>query len=132
MPRDSNEEMSETMPGPVRTGVHELEIATEALITLLDHIETTADNQSDIDMLVQVVPCCVEITGLLAALAGRLGALALSLVDMSGGRSAQRAAEERMADIAADLGTMRSLLHRVTLVAAPALADLRQIPARAR
>jgi hypothetical protein len=130
MPRDSNEEMSETMPGSLRSGVHELEIATEALITLLDHVETTADSQSDVDMLVQVVPCCVEITGLLAALAGRLGGLAMSLVDMSGGKPTQPAAEDMMADIAADLSTMRSLLYRVTLVAAPALADLRQIPAR--
>jgi hypothetical protein len=132
MPRDSNEEMSETMPGSVRTDVHELEIATEALITLLDHIETTADSQSDIDVLVQVMPCCVKVTGLLAALAERLAALAMSLVDMPAGRPTQRATEDMMADIAADLSAMRSLLHRVTLVAAPALADLRQIPARAR
>jgi hypothetical protein len=65
---------------------------------LLDHLDATADGQSDIDVPVQVVPCRVEM----------------------------------MADIAADLSTMRSLLHRVTLVAAPPLADLRRIPASAR
>lgn len=112
------------MPVSVRTDVHELEIATGALITLLDHVETTAGSRSDVDVLVQAVPCCVEVAGLLAALAGRLGALAMSLVDLS----SRPAAEEMMADIAADLSTMRSLLHRVTLVAAPTLADLRRIP----
>lgn len=120
------------MPGPVHADVHELEVATEALITLLDHVGTTADQPSDVDVLVHVVPCCVEVTGLLAALAGRLGTLATSLVDMSGGGPRRLAGEEMMADIAADLSTMRSLLHRVTLVAAPTLADLRQIPAGAR
>lgn len=118
------------MPASARTDVHELEAATEALITLLDHIGTAADDEADVDMLVQTVPCCVEVAGLLAALAGRLGTLATSLVDMSRGEPEQRAAEEMMADVAADLSTMRSLLHRVTLVAAPTLADPRHIQVR--
>lgn len=118
------------MSASVRPDVHELEVATDALITLLDHMETTAHGDADIDTLVQTVPCCVEVAGLLATLAGRLGALAMSLVDMSHGRHIHRAAEETMADVAADLSTMRSLLHRVTLVAAPTLTDLRAIPTR--
>jgi hypothetical protein len=118
------------MSASVRTDVHELEIATEALTALLDHIETTADGGADVDTLAQTVPCCVRIAGLLAALAGRLGTLTTSLVDMSRGEPAQRAAEETMADVAADLSTMRDLLHSVTLVAAPTLVDLRHITAR--
>lgn len=117
--------MSTTVPADVR----ELETATEALIALLDHLETATDTEAGLDTLVQTVPCCVEVAGLLATLAGRLGTLARSLVDMSHGRSVHRAAEETMADVAADLATMRSLLHRVTLVAAPTLTDLRRIPA---
>lgn len=120
------------MTTSVRSDIHELETATTALITLLDHIETTTDADADIDTLVQTVPCCVEVAGLLATLAGRLGTLAMSLVDMSHGRHLHRAAEETMADVAADLSTMRSLLHRVTLVAAPTLTDLRSIPAQRR
>jgi hypothetical protein len=118
------------MAASVRSDVHELEITTEALITLLDHIGTTAHGQADVDLLVRAVPCCVEVAGLLAALAGRLGGLAASLADLSRHEHAQEAAEETMADIAADLSSMRSLLHRVTLIAAPTLADLRRIPAR--
>lgn len=122
------------MPTSVRTDVHEVEMATVALITLLDHIHTTAESEADVDTLVQAVPCCVEVASQLAALAGRLGTLATSLVDMSsdmsGGAPTQHAAEETMADVAADLRTMRSLLHRVTLVAAPTLEDLRHLPAR--
>jgi hypothetical protein len=127
-----HEEMSETMPRSVRTDVHELETANQALITLTDHIEATTDSQSDVDTLVQVVPCCVEITDLLAVLTGRLGELAMSLVDLPGGGPTTGVTEEMMVDIAVDLETMRSLLYRATLVAAPALADLRRIPVRAQ
>lgn len=116
------------MSPPARTDVHELETATEALVTVLDRLQPTEDNHPDADLLVQALPCCVEVAGLLAALAGCLGALATSLSDMSDGAPAQRAADEMMADIAADLNTMRSLLHRATLVAAPTLADLRRLP----
>jgi hypothetical protein len=110
------------MPASRSTDVHELEIATDALVTALDNMDD-AEKRRDADVLVAAVPCCVEVAGLLAALAGRLGALALTMAGEPSG-----ATEEMMTDIAADLSTMRSLLHRVTLVAAPTLADLRRLP----
>lgn len=118
------------MPVSGRSDAHELRTATEALTTLLADIETTADRAADIDALARTVPCCVEAAGLLSALAGRLGALATALVDMSHDRRVHRAAEETMAEVAADLTTMRGLLHRVTAVATPAITDLRHVPAR--
>lgn len=110
------------MPASRSTDVHELEVVTDALVTALDNMDV-AESRRDADVLAEAVPCCVEAAGLLAAFAGRLGALALTLA-----REPSGATEGMMTDIAADLGTIRSLLHRVTLVAAPTLADLRRLP----
>ena len=82
---------------------------------------------SRIDPLIPAVPCCVEVAGLLAVLAGRLGALSGALADLSHGRHMHRAAEETMTQAAADLSTLCRLLHRVTLVNTPAPAGLRRI-----
>jgi hypothetical protein len=68
----------------------------------------------DLALMAGAVSGCVRVTGLLAALTGTLG------------EHAREPESVGLLDVAADLATMRSLLHRATLVAAPAVADLRR------
>lgn len=96
-------------PGP-RPGLDtEFAEVMRALSTVVADIERA--HLPDLDMLATAVPGCVRVTGLLASLAATLG---------------EHARESEHPDVAADLATMRSLLHRATLVAAPAIADLRR------
>jgi hypothetical protein len=113
--------------------VRKLASVSRALVTALDTIEATAVRQPGVDLLAEAVPGCVRLSGLLAALAGCLSELAHGLADASqvvvvdvAGRSTGNA----LADIAVELDLMRTLLHRATLAAAPALAGLRRIPHR--
>ena len=114
-----------TRSGLLRTIEDELAAATRALTAALDTIEDAAIRRPDVRVLADAAPGCVRLAGLLATLAGSLGALAQTLVD---GTPTEVPVTVVLADIAVDLATMRSLLHRATLVAAPALADLRQVP----
>lgn len=72
----------------------------------------------DLDLLAGAVPGCVRVTGLLASLTG-------TLAEHARESEAVGLSSVGLLDVAADLATMRSLLHRATLVAAPAIADLR-------
>jgi hypothetical protein len=114
--------------------VRELASASRALVTALDTIEATAVRQPDLDLLAEAVPGCVRLSGLLAALAGCLSELAHGLADASQVRViddvAGQSTGNALADIAVELDLMRTLLHRATLAAAPALAGLRRIPHR--
>lgn len=114
------------MPPSARADVRELEleIAATALTTFLDHIVVTAEEPSDGDLLARAVPCCIQVAGLLAVLTGRLATLADALYKQPADGVGPAAG--LMGDISADLDTMRNLLHRATLVGAPALADLRR------
>jgi hypothetical protein len=121
-----------TRPGRPAAGDGELASASRALVAALDTIESAAARRPGVDVLAEAMPGCVRVTGLVAALAGRLGQLAEALADAPAAdpRGPGPPAGDMMADIAADLTTMRSLLHRATLVAAPTLADLRRVQRR--
>lgn len=117
--------------------VDQLAAITRALAGAVDEIETVAAQRPDIDLLARSVPTCVHLAGLLASLIGSLGAVAEDItvclpgtvVDSVVGTVAESSPEPlgmALLDVAADLATMRSLLHRAALVAAPAVADLRR------
>jgi hypothetical protein len=114
-----------------------LTAVTRALSLAIDEIDTLAAEGPDIDLLARSIPTCIHIAGLLAALAGSLGAVAEDItvclpgtvVDSIVGTVVDSSPEPlgtALLDVAADLATMRSLLHRAALVAAPAVADLRR------
>jgi hypothetical protein len=100
----------------------ELTSAVRALLTAVDTIEAAAPGQPGVDLLAGALPSCVHLTGLVASLAGCLGALADELADAH----AALPGENPFADIAVDLATMRHFLHRATLAAAPTLSSVRR------
>lgn len=108
------------------TCVDELAAATRALLRALDKIENDTARQPSLELLAQALCGCMRPAGLLAALASALRTMA---------DNAQHAAPlagtgplaTAMGETALDLDSMRSLLRRATPVAAPALADLRQV-----
>lgn len=119
----------------------QLTAVTQALAMAVDEIEALAADGPDIDLLARTVPTCIQLAGLLAALTGSLGAVAEDItvclpgtvVDTVVGTVVESTPEPlgiALLDVAADLATMRSLLHRATLVAAPAVADLRRCRVR--
>lgn len=97
-----------------------------ALCSALDAVDDAALRHPDIDTLATTVPDCVRVAGLLAALTGSLDTLATTLADRVVTDNQDPAQAVALLDVSADLATMRSLLHRATLVAAPAVADLRR------
>ncbi|HEY1575272.1 MAG TPA: hypothetical protein VGG05_28340 [Pseudonocardiaceae bacterium] len=118
-----------------------LTAVTRALAGAIDEIEASAAKGPDIDLLARSVPTCIHLAGLLATLTGTLGSVAEgitvclpgtvvdSVVGTVVGSGVEPAPEPlgiTLLDVAADLATMRSLLHRAALVAAPAVADLRR------
>jgi hypothetical protein len=123
-------------------GHDRLTAITQALAAAIDEIDAQAAAGPDIDLLARSVPICVHLAGLLAALTGSLGAVAEDItvclpgtvVDSVVGTVVESSAEPPLGmallDVAADLATMRSLLHRAALVAAPAVADLRRCRVR--
>lgn len=120
-----------------------LTAVTRALAMAIDEIDALAAEGPDIDLLARSVPTCIHLAGLLAALTGSLGAVAEDItvclpgtvVDSVVGTVIESTPEPPLGiallDVAADLATMRSLLHRAALVAAPAVADLRRYRVRA-
>lgn len=117
-----------TVPTTADTCVDELAAATRALLRALDTIENDTTCQPSLPLLAEALCGCMRQAESLAALAGALRTMA---------GSARRAAllagtgplVTVMGEITLDLDSMRSLLRRATLVAAPALADLRQATA---
>jgi uncharacterized protein (UPF0261 family) len=119
-----------------------LTAVTRALSGAIDEIEAlAADGGPDIDLLARSVPTCIQLAGLLATLTGELGSMAeeitvclpgtvvdsvVGTVVSSGVAPAPEPLGITLLDVAADLATMRSLLHRAALVGAPAVADLRR------
>ena len=108
--------MTATMPSDA-----ELTAVTRALAEAIDAIEETTMRRPDVERLASAVAGCVQLTGLLAALTGSLGELAQNLTT-----GPPAPLMDVSPDIVTDLAAMRSLLHRATLVAAPAVADLRR------
>jgi hypothetical protein len=107
------------MPSPRDADDAELTAVTRALAVAIDAIDDATVRRPDIERLASAVAGCVQLTGLLAALTGSLGALAQNLTD-------DVPSPEISREVVTDLAAMRSLLHRATLVAAPAVADLRR------
>ncbi|HEX5113905.1 MAG TPA: hypothetical protein VFW65_01775 [Pseudonocardiaceae bacterium] len=129
----------------VAVGSDRLTEVTRALAGAIDEIEALAARGPDIDLLARSVPTCIHLAGLLASLTGALGAVAeditvclpgtvvdsvVGTVVSSGVAPAPEPLGITLLDVAADLATMRSLLHRAALVAAPAVADLRRCRVR--
>lgn len=108
-----------TVPTTTDSCVDELATATGALLRALDRIENDTTRQPGPELLAQVLRGCTRQAALLAALAGSLRTIAGN-AQTAGGEPHTIAMDE----IALDLDTMRSLLRRAILVAAPALADL--------
>lgn len=105
--------------------VDELAVATRALLRAIDKIENDTTPQTGLELLAQALCGCMRQAGLLAALAGALRTMAgneqhAALLVGTGPLALA------MGEITLDLDSMRSLLRRATLVAAPALADLRR------
>lgn len=107
-------------PNETGSDIAELAVALRTLTLAIDRIENGATGQSGTEFLAAAVSGCVRLVGLLAALAGVLRQLAQQLADAP-------AAGQPLAEVVLDLGSMRALLHRALLVAAPALADLRNL-----
>ncbi|HEX3649598.1 MAG TPA: hypothetical protein VHV49_14325 [Pseudonocardiaceae bacterium] len=125
------------MPNTDAGSVDRLTAVTRALAGAVDEIEALAADKPDIDLLARSVPTCIQLAGLLAALLGSLGSVAEDItvclpgtvVDSVVGTVVESSPEPlgmALLDVAADLATMRSLLHRAALVGAPAVADLRR------
>jgi hypothetical protein len=117
------------LPRSARVDVHDLGSAAAALAAVLVEGEATDSHRPESDMLAQAVPCCVEVADLLAAVAGSLETLALSMFMNHRESPSQPVIEQLMGDGAADLHAMPSLLRRVRLVIAPTLADPRRLAA---
>lgn len=109
-----------TTPRPRTAPDGQLAAATRALAQAVHQLDETTSARPELTVLADAMPSCVGLAGLLAALATSLGALAKNL-------AIDAAAGPTLADIAVDLDTMHSLLHRATLVAAPSIADLNQL-----
>ena len=103
----------------------DLSAAALALSAAVDAVEAATARRPDVELLINAIPGCVRAAGMLAALAGSLGELANTLAEDAAAPVVDPSGTALL-DVAADLATMRALLHRATLVAAPAIADLRR------
>lgn len=113
------------LPEPRDSDDTDLSAATRALADALDAVEAATARRPDVALLSSAIPDCVRVAGMLAALTGSLGELANTLAEHAAAPLVDPTGTALL-DVAADLATMRALLHRATLVAAPAVADLRR------
>lgn len=122
-------------PDDNESGIVELAAALRTLIMAIDRIEAATCGQPDAEFLAAAVAGCVRLVGMLAALAGVLRGLAQKFADAPAAQQPTvRSADPReapirrpMTEIVLDLASVRSLLHHALLVAAPTLADLRDV-----